>query len=179
MRRTEGSFASALEAPAGLVACAVCLALAMARAEIIERVLAVVGGVVITQSDVTAAFSLGLVAVEPAEDPLGAALSKLIDRQLILAEVDRYAPAEPTPEAIDRRVQAVRARFSSADAYAAALNRSALDEGRLRQLLRDQLRIEAYLAQRFAADRRAELVADWVNGLRRRADITYLNVPRR
>lgn len=150
-----------------------------ARAEIIERVLAVVQGVVITQSDATAASDLGLVTVEPTDDPLGATLAKLIDRQLILTEVERYAPAEPAAEAIDRKVQAVRARFTSTDAYTAALNRSGLDEARLRQLLRDELRIEAYLDQRFPADRRPNLVADWVNGLRRRAEVIDLYLPRR
>ena len=149
------------------------------RAEIIERLLAVVQGVVITQSDATAAADLGLVTTGPTADPLGAVLAKLIDRQIVLSEVERYAPAEPPMEDIDRRLHAVQARFGSADAYTAALNRSGLDEARLRQRLRDELRIEAYLAQRFPAERRADLIADWVNGLRRRADIIYLYVPRR
>jgi hypothetical protein len=164
-----------------LVLVGVCAALSSkgARAEIIERVLAVVQGAVITLSDATAAADLGLVTIEPTDDPLGATLSKLIDRQLILAEVERYAPSEPAPEAIDDRIRAVRARFPSADAYNAALNRSGLDDGRVRQLLRDELRIEAYLDQRFPADRRATLAADWVSGLRRRAEVIYLYLPRR
>src|SRR5262245_5852763 len=148
-------------------------------AESTGRVLAVVQGVVITLSDATAAADLGLVTIGPTEDPLGAALAKLIDRQLILAEVERYAPSEPAPDAIDERVQAVRARFPSADAYHAALNRSGLDDGRVRQLLRDELRIEAYLDQRLPADRRASPTADWVSGLRRRAEVIYLYLPRR
>jgi hypothetical protein len=164
-----------------LVVLAVCAAAGpmRARAEVIERVLAVVQGAVITLSDATAAADLGLVVVAPTDDPLGATLGKLIDRQLILAEVERYAPSEPAPEAIDERVRTVRARFPSAEAYNAALNRSGLDEARLRQLLRDELRIDAYLDQRFPADRRATLTAEWVNGLRRRAEVIYLYLPRR
>jgi hypothetical protein len=118
-------------------------------AEIIDRVLAVVAGVVIAQSDVTAARELGLVTVGAVDDPVGAVLTKLVDRQLILAEVDRYAPPEPPAEAIDREVAQVRARFTSPDAYNAALARSGLDDKRLRQLLRDDLRIRTYLDQRF------------------------------
>src|SRR5437867_14602 len=91
------------------------------RAEIIDRVLAVVHGAVITQSDATAASDMGLVTVPPSDDPIGAILSKLIDRELILAEVERYSPAEPSDTAIEQRLQAVRARFPSAQAYAAAL----------------------------------------------------------
>src|ERR1700730_11047463 len=80
---------------------AVCVLLAMghlalcsagAGAEIIDRVLANVGGGVIMQSDVTMAFELGLVTVGETDDPIAAVLSQLIDRRLVLAEVDRYAP---------------------------------------------------------------------------------------
>ena len=164
---------------------AVCLACAMtaavARAEIIDRVLAVVSGVVITQSDVTAAIDLGLASPGQTDDPVATVLSQLIDRQLMLAEVERYVPPEPAPEALDRAVAAVRARFVSEQAFGAALARSGLDAPRLRQLLRDRLRIDSYLDQRFnvAPDRRSALVGEWVSGLRRRADINYLYVQRR
>src|SRR5262249_29138765 len=70
-----------------------CLALvagtAIVSAETIDRVLAVVGGQVIMLTDVTAARDLGLQAADTAADPVRAILSKLIDRELILAEVDR------------------------------------------------------------------------------------------
>jgi hypothetical protein len=122
---------------------------AFAHAEIIDRVLAIVGGAVITQSDVIAAYELGLVTVEKTDDPIAAVLSRLIDRSVILAEVDRYAPPEPSPEAIDRAAQQVRATFTTAQAYDAALARSGIDQARLRQTLRDELRIRAYLDQRF------------------------------
>jgi hypothetical protein len=143
-------------------------------AEIIDRVLAVVSGVVITQSDVTAAFDLGLASPGQTDDPV-------IDRQLMLAEVERYAPPEPAPDALGRAVAAVRARFSSEQAFNAALARSGVDAPRLRQLLRDQLRIDAYLDQRFnvTPDRRPALVGEWLSGLRRRSDINYLYVQRR
>ncbi|PWT86865.1 MAG: hypothetical protein C5B57_00305 [Blastocatellia bacterium] len=119
-------------------------------AETIDRVLAVVGGVVITQSDVTAAHELGLVTIEPVDDPVGAVLAQLIDRQLILAEVDRYAPPEPTDETVDQELERVRAKFASRADYSAILLRSGIDENHLRQILRDDLRIRAYVEQRFA-----------------------------
>ena len=119
------------------------------RAEIIDRVLAVVSGAVIMQSDVLAAFELGMVAPGTTDDPMAAVLSQLIDRQLMLAEVDRYVPPEPSADAIDRAAQQVRARFATASAYDAALARSGMGEERLRRLLRDELRIRAYLDERF------------------------------
>ena len=91
------------------------IASACARAETIDRVLAVVAGQLITLSDVTAAADLGLQAADGAADPVRAVLSKLIDRELILAEVDRYAPAEPAADEVDREVERVRGRFTFFD----------------------------------------------------------------
>ena len=100
---------------------AFCIGVAMAvasasvcAAEIIDRVLAVAAGELIMLSDVTAARDLGPRAGSRRRgDPIGAVLSALIDRELILAEVDRYAPPEPGADAVDREVQAVRARFAT------------------------------------------------------------------
>lgn len=152
-----------------------------ARAETIDRVLAVVAGQLITLSDVTAARDLGLQSSDGAADPVRAVLTKLIDRELMLAEVDRYAPPEPTSEAVDREVQRVRARFPSQAAFDAALARSGIDEKHLRETLRQDLRMRAYLDQRFvaAADRRSALVDEWMTGLRRRGDVIDLYLPRR
>jgi hypothetical protein len=152
---------------------------AFAGAETIDRVLAVVNGGVITLSDVTAARDLGIVSAGNAADPVRAILSSLIDRTLELSEVDRYAPPEPTAEALARETQAVRARFPTQAAFDAALARAGMDPQRLRDVLRDNLRIRAYLDQRFvaAADRRQQLVAEWLAGLRRRAELTDLLGP--
>jgi hypothetical protein len=148
-------------------------------AEVIDRVLAVVSGDLITLSDVTAARDLGLESSDGAADPTRAILSKLIDRELVLAEVERYGPPEPTADAIDAGVRAVRARFPSAEAYEAALTRSGIDEAHLRETLRQDLRIRAYEDQRFASagDRRQALIDEWIATLRRRAPIADLYAP--
>jgi hypothetical protein len=146
------------------------------RAETIDRVLAVVAGQLITLSDVTAARDLGLQPADGAPDPIRAVLSRLIDRELMLAEVDRYAPPEPSAEAVDREVQRVQARFPSTAAVNAVLARSGIDEKHLRETLRQDLRMRAYLDQRFAtaAERRQALVEEWMVGLRRRGDVSDL-----
>jgi hypothetical protein len=130
---------------------------------------------------VTAARELGLVPAANPADPVRAVLSSLIDRALELSEVDRYGPPEPTAAAIEREVGAVRARFPNETALEAALARSGSNLQRLRETLRDDLRIQAYLDQRFAAadDRRQLLIADWLTGLRRRAELTDLYLPER
>jgi len=146
------------------------------RAETIDRVLAVVAGQLITLTDVRAAIDLRLQTTDGAADPVRAVLTKLIDRELILAEVDRYAPPEPTADAVNREVERVLARFESQEALEAALARSGIDEKHLRETLRQDLRMRAYLDQRFTAadDRRQALVNDWLAGLRRRAEIVDL-----
>ena len=149
---------------------------APAHAEIVDRVLAVVSGDLITLTDVTAARDLGLVSPGDAADPVRAVLAQLVDRELQLAEVERYAPAEPKAEEVDREVQVVRARFASQQAFDAVLARSGIDLQHLRETLRENLRIRAYLDQRFATadERRQQRIAEWMAGLRRRADILDL-----
>jgi hypothetical protein len=146
---------------------------AAASAETLDRVLAVVAGQLITLSDVTAARELGLQPAGGAADPVRAVLTRLIDRELVLAEVDRYAPPEPDAASVDQELARVRARFPSQAAFDAALSRSGIDENHVRETLRQDLRVAAYMTQRFtsAGDRRQEMIDDWMAGLRRRADI--------
>ena len=121
------------------------------RAETIDRVLAVVGGQLIMLSDVTAALDLGLVSADGAADPVGAVLAKLIDRELVLAEVDRYAPPEPAARGRRSRVGRACAGVSHrAAAFDAGFDARASTEKHLRETLRQDLRIRAYIAQRFA-----------------------------
>ena len=163
----------------GATLVAALLTTGIARTETIDRVLAVVAGQLITLSDVTAARDLGLQSADGAADPVRAILTKLIDRELVLAEVDRYAPPEPTAAAVDGELQRVRARFASQAEVDAALARSGIDEKNLRETLRQDLRTRAYLDQRFTAssDRRTKAIEDWLAGLRRRGDVIDLYQP--
>ena len=148
--------------------------------EVIDRVFAVAAGDLIMQSDVRAARELGLVSPGKAADPDGAILAQLIDRALILDEVERYAPPEPSVDALDRSFAEVRARFASAEAFATALGRAGFDEKQLRAILRQNLRIKTYLDQRFSGEtpeRGEAIVAAWVAGLRSRAAIVDLYTP--
>lgn len=155
---------------------------ASAADEVIDRVLAVVSGDVITLSDVRAALTLGRVQVGTAPDPVRVVLSQLIDRALLLNEVNRFAPPEPSALTIDAALESVVARFASPDAFDATLERLGVDRAFVRDLLREDLRIRAYLDQRFTAQTVTEqraMVDVWVDGLRRRADIIdqYVDAP--
>jgi hypothetical protein len=69
----------------------------------------------------------------------------------MLVEVDRYAPPEPPAEAIEPRLREVRARFPDALAVETTLHQIGMSEDDVRRYIRDTLRIDAYLQQRFTA----------------------------
>ena len=121
------------------------------HAEIIDRILAVVEGQLITLSDVRAVTRLGLEHAAEGDDPVRAILDRLIERQLMLVEVERYAPQEPSPEALDARLDAVRGTFPDALAFETTLHQVGMTQEHLRRYARDALRIDAYLQQRFTA----------------------------
>ncbi len=151
-------------------------------AELIDRVLAVAAGDLILLSDVRLALALGLVSAEGLPDPLRTTLSTLIDRSLMLDEVRRYAPPAPTSSEIDRAVGDLRARFDSSQAFDRALRDVGVDEGQLRETLTENLRIRAYLTQRFSGDtpeRRQAAIDEWLSGLRRRINVVDLYEPSR
>jgi hypothetical protein len=134
-------------------ACAALLLVAItgfADQEVIDRILAVVEGRPITLSDTRAVVALGLEPAPTPPDAVAPTLERLIDRQLMLTEVERYVPAEPRPEAIDARLDTIRKRFPDELAFATTLHQVGLPIDDLRRYLRDTLRIESYTRQRFS-----------------------------
>jgi len=125
------------------------LSSATARAEIIDRILAVVNGAVIMQSDVTMSVRLGMAPSSAGSDLMAVPLDALIERRLVLEEVDRYAPPDPVDADVDRRLAEIRARAGSA--FDVILRESGISVEQLRRQVRDDLRIDAYLLQRFGA----------------------------
>ena len=175
---------------------ALCPACVSARAEIIDRVLAILPGQIITLSDVEAALDLGLVDTPAGGNRIADGLSAVIDRMLMLNEVRRVAPAEPSPAAIEARVALIRQLIGAAADVARLLAARGLDETVLRLYAADDLRLASYLDERFSAaaqptddeirqagesarqrltdDRRRTLIAAWTAELRRRADVRVL-----
>jgi hypothetical protein len=181
---------------------------------VIERTLALVGRQVITLSDVRTLTELRMVEAVGGDDPVIAATERLIARALMLREVQRYAPGEPTDAEIDAVLAEIRARYETPLDFARVLEAGGFTQARLRAWVRDDLRIASYLNQRFATagvpseqdiaayyaahrdefersgvpfeevaplvrarlagERRRELIADWVEGLRRRTEVVEL-----
>ena len=115
--------------------------------QLIDRVMARIGTTAITWSDVRAAVGLGLVEAKSPDDP--AALNQVIDRHLMLIEVTRFPPAEPSAAAIAERAEAMKKRAGTA--LPELMTSTGLDEMRLHDLARDTLRIQAYIMQRFGS----------------------------
>jgi hypothetical protein len=165
-------------------------------AEIIDRVLAILPGQIITLSDVEAALDLGLVDAHAGSERVSAGLTAVIDRVLMLNEVRRVSPPEPSPAAIEVRLSRIRQRFSAPADLSRVLAARGLDETVLRLFAADDLRLASYLDERFSAaaqptdeeirqagesarqrltdERRRSLIGAWTAELRRRADVTVL-----
>ena len=180
--------------------------------QIIDKVVARVDADIITQSDVQSAVGLGIVP-KPEGASLQPSLDRLIDRRLMLIEVQRFPPPEPVAAVVDAELAAIRMRVGAA--LPRLMDTTGLDEIRLREAARENVRIRAYLDQRFgatvqvsddevdryyrahrdeflrdgllipfteaepvarqkaSAERRDATIAQWVAGLRARANVSF------
>jgi hypothetical protein len=131
---------------------AVCLAvgsIALAAAEVLDRVLAVVSGTVIMLSDVRIATAFDAVDTSGAADPVAVTLRWLVDRQLVLDEVIRYDTGDLDKARVSEGLARVRAKYPSDAAFAQALDRLGLDQTTARRWVEDTIRMENYLRRRF------------------------------
>lgn len=122
-------------------------ALTVAEPQLLDRTLALVGGQPITLSDARAAAALGLIDAQ--QGSLADLTARLVDRELVLREVQRYAPPAPADSVVETRLAEVRQRLGGS--VAKILADHGFTEIRLRAWIRDDLRTQAYLAQRFAS----------------------------
>jgi hypothetical protein len=137
---------------------------------VVDRTLAIVGGRPITLSDARIALALRLIDGTEVDSPV---VQRLVDRELMLREIERYDPPEPDARVIEAGVAAARAAAGGEEELQRMLRAGGFAERRLRAWIRNDLRIDAYLQQRFALDdRREDLIADWVIDLRRRSAVT-------
>ena len=135
----------------------------------LDGVLVKLGADVITSSDVRQARLLKLVDAGGGDQAI---LDALVKRRLVLEELGRNPPAEPLPPAIAaRRAQWVATLGTDVD-LPALLARAGFSESAVQAWWRDDLRIAAYLDQRFPpSTNRQQAIASWVAELRQRAGI--------
>jgi hypothetical protein len=168
MQRSIASFLNVI------VMCASCIvydSVSASAQQPLDRVIARVGSHVIMQSDVTASVALGVVEGQDAEPAGSAAIEQVIERHVLLAEVARFPPPEPTVMAIDELAGAMKARVGPR--LQVLMQETGIDEAGIRELARDTLRIRAYVRQRFGAPATLDNpeVRQWLRDARGRATV--------
>jgi hypothetical protein len=146
--------------------------LTTAGQQLLDRVVARVGAMPITQTDVDAALAFGVIDRQ-AGDPV----KQMIDRRLILAEVNRFPPPEPDFRVVQDLM--VKMKATAGPDVNAVMKRTGVDDNRLSELARETLRIRSYLQQRFPSSARSEeQIARWLSDLRARGDVAEVPSPR-
>jgi hypothetical protein len=111
---------------------------------LVDRVVARVSGTVILLSDVRAAVMFGLVeGPADSED----AVEQMVQRSLLVEEVNRFPPPEPSAEAVEAELARLRTRAGVPLEEVERLTGLSADNVRL--LARDRLRVQSYIDQRF------------------------------
>jgi hypothetical protein len=138
---------------AGAATLAVCVlaagSLTLSAAELVDRVLAVVSGTVITLSDARIAMAFKSVDTSGAGDPIAVTLHWLVDRQLVLDEVTRYDSGDIAPARVAAALARLRSAYVSDEAYATGLAHLGLDPAGAHRWIEDTLRMQDYLERRF------------------------------
>jgi len=124
---------------------------ALAKNEILDRILAIVSGHIIMQSDVRAFIDLQLIDVPLDVRSESDVLNYLIERRLVIEEVDRYVVSDLPETNTDTHFLEIRERFSSEEAFAIVLQKVGFTNDDIRQVLKDNERSKAYLNDRFSA----------------------------
>src|SRR5512133_2689406 len=124
-----------------------------ARAEIIDRIAAVVEGQVITTGDVERLIRADLVPRREAEqetDYRRRVLNTAIDFLLQRRDAERFGLKDVRPADVDARIERLARSDGSKEAMFARLASAGMDEENLRQIIRHRLQIDAYIEERFA-----------------------------
>ena len=136
------------------LACAIAPAPAGAAPRLADRIVAVVDGDPILQSDVERTLALGLVERRAGETPQQLrrrVLDGLVEQRLRVHEVERYGFDQVPVEMIAEQIDAIRARFPSEEAFRRGLADLGLQLAGLEQLVAQQLQVMVYVDELLGA----------------------------
>jgi len=122
---------------------------ALARAELVDRIVAIIDREVVTLSEAEQASEIARARTGAAAAPLVSVVERLIESRLVEREVERFTGEPVSAELVDGALQEARARFSSETAFLEMLAGNGLSEEELRATLRRQIGVSQYLEQRF------------------------------
>tara|TARA_B100001123_G_scaffold64702_1_gene71544 strand:+ start:19037 stop:19549 length:513 start_codon:yes stop_codon:yes gene_type:complete len=152
----------------------------IAQTVTLDRILAIVNGQVITHSDVRIFIDLRLVDIPAGPLQEVEVLNFLIERRVVLDEVNRFVITEPTSVTVDQHLDLLLNQLPDGLELNLVLDRVGLTVGDLRQLLADEIRRELYLIDRFGVTGdalRQAAEADWVAELVSRAQVRRVVKP--
>ena len=144
-----------------------------ARQVEVDRSVGRVYGTVIMSSDVRQARMLKLGSAGADTD--AAVQTMMENRLLMLREASQGNAPEPAAEAIAARRDEWRRTWPASTDLPGLLSRAGMSDQALDGWFRDEVRIAAYLDQRFppgSDPRRADRINAWISELRRRANLS-------
>jgi len=124
-----------------------------ARAEVIDRVVAVVNGQPVLASDV--AIGVELAQLDPSSrlpPPDGDVTRWTIDTVVVRTLAESVKLYDPSAREVHERVDGLRSAFPDRESWARFLARHGLDEAGLEPMMRRQLVVERFLLRNIQAD---------------------------
>jgi len=126
---------------------------AIAQADIVDRVEAVVNGKVITRYEVEKAMEVealrrGVVSSEDSAKLRTEVLDTLIDRLLLLDEARKFNIVQVTSGEVDKALETIKKGFASQDEFEEALKKDEMTEEELRDDISDQILVAKYVDRR-------------------------------
>jgi len=127
-----------------------CATIAAAQApQLLDRVLAVVSGSVVTLSDARLVVELGLADVPRGRDPVAVGLAWLIERRLVLDESMRYDSGDEDVIGVEAMLTVVRRRFPTDADWEAAKRRLGQTDETIRAFVAETLGAQEFVERRF------------------------------
>jgi len=129
-------------------------AAAAAEPQLRDRVVAVVDGDPILQTDIDRAIAFGGVAAQAGEgerELRRRVLDTIIEERLRIHEVQRYGFEQVPVEMITKQVEQIRGRFASEDAFRHRLGELGMQLDGLEQLVAQQLQVMVYVDELLGA----------------------------
>ncbi len=125
----------------------------MVEAVVLDRVLAVVNGEIISLSEVESEL-IFFDQLNPDQEKrfsdsvIQAETQKLIDHKLLLAEAKRFDVEDPTPQKIQKKLEEIQKRFSTTASFEKALRQNAMTLEDLKQKITEHLIVDGFIDQR-------------------------------
>ncbi len=125
----------------------------IAEAIVLDRVLAVVNGEIISLSEVESELTF-FDQVNPVQEKglsdsaIQAGIQKLIDHKLLLAEAKRFDVEDLTGKEIQEKLEEMQKRFSTPGSFEKALRQNAMTPEDLKQKIAEHLIVDRFIDQR-------------------------------